>query len=162
MAEPSFWDDKDKADRVIEELKDITTPLNTYEAIGSNLEDMEVYIELYEEERPDNYKALSCLAETIDNALEELKVRTLLDGEYDKNGAVVSIHAGTGGTDAQDWAEMLYRMYTRWAADHEYKLEVIDYLADTEGGIRSVYFKVLGAYAYGLSLIHISEPTRPY
>lgn len=149
MAEPSFWDDKDAADLVIDQLKDVTTPLNSYEEIGSNLEDMGVYIELYEEERPDNYKALHDLAESIDKALEELKVRTLLDGEYDKNGAVVSIHAGTGGTDAQDWAEMLYRMYTRWASDHDYKLEVIDYLADTEGGIRSVYFKVLGAYAYG-------------
>ena len=149
MAEPSFWDDKKNADKVIEELKNLTMPLNIYEEICTDIEDFEVYIELYEEERPENYNALKNLSDKIDNALEELKVRTLLDGEYDKNGAVVSIHAGTGGTDAQDWAEMLYRMYTRWASDHDYKLEVIDYLADTEGGIRSVYFKVLGAYAYG-------------
>ena len=74
MAEPQFWDDKDAADKVIDELKDINTPLGTYEEIGSNLEDMSVYIELYEEERPDNYKSLHDLAETIDNALEELKV----------------------------------------------------------------------------------------
>lgn len=149
MMEPNFWDDKDKADAVINELKDINTPLNAYEDIREMLEDMDIYIELYEEERPDNYKQLHELADKIESSLEELKVRTLLDGDYDKNGAVVSIHAGTGGTDAQDWAEMLYRMYTRWASDHDYKLEVIDYLADTEGGIRSVYFKVLGSYAYG-------------
>lgn len=85
----------------------------------------------------------------VDDKLDDLEISTLLSGKYDKNNAIVTIHPGAGGTEAQDWAEMLYRMYTRWCESNNYKLEELDYLAGEEAGIKSVTFLVSGDYAYG-------------
>ena len=85
----------------------------------------------------------------IDVAIEKLKLKTLLKGEYDKNNAILSIHAGAGGTEAQDWADMLFRMYTRWAESHGYKVSILDILKDTEAGIKSVDLLINGENVYG-------------
>ena len=85
----------------------------------------------------------------LENSIEKLEISTLLSGKYDSNNAILTIHPGAGGTEAQDWAEMLYRMYTRWASQNGYEVKELDYLDGDEAGIKSVTFSILGEYAYG-------------
>ena len=150
MNKPGFWDDPESAQKYMKEKKSIEGKLGELDHLGSQLEDLEVLVEMAEEEPDESLTeeaAGSC--KEISDALEALKLRTLLDGKYDQNNAIVSVHAGAGGTDAQDWAEMLFRMYTRWCEKQGYKSKLIDMQEDTEGGIKSATLLVEGENAYG-------------
>ena len=150
MNKPGFWDDPESAQKYMKEKKSIEGKLGELDHLGSQLEDLEVLVEMAEEEPDESLTeeaAGSC--REISDALEALKLRTLLDGKYDQNNAIVSVHAGAGGTDAQDWAEMLFRMYTRWCEKKGYKSKLIDMQEDTEGGIKSATLLVEGENAYG-------------
>ena len=124
--------------------------MDKYNALAGKMEDLEVMIELAKEE-PDadlEQDIVDTLAE-ITKELDAFELETILNGDYDDNNAILSIHPGAGGTESQDWAEMLYRMYVRWAERHGYKVEVLDYLDGDEAGIKSVTMLIEGENAYG-------------
>lgn len=150
MQEPDFWNNQERAQKVSQTLKNNTDRINEYMSLKAKVEDLEIMIEMIREE--DDEEHLPELMKMIDETsetLESARTMALLNGEFDKNNALLSIHAGAGGTEAQDWADMLYRMYTRWIERHGYKLTVLDILPDTEAGIKSVDLLVEGEYAYG-------------
>ena len=150
MSRDGFWDDPESAQKLMKEKKSIDDRLEELDSLGSQLEDLEVMVEMAEEE---NDEEMAQEAEeslkSLEKSLEDLRLRTLLNGKYDKNNAIISVHAGSGGTDAQDWAEMLLRMYTRWCEKRGYKAKLIDMQDDTEGGIKGATLLVEGEYAYG-------------
>ena len=150
MNKPGFWDDPESAQKYMKEKKSIEGKLGELDHLGSQLEDLEVLVEMAEEEPDESLReeaAGSC--KEISDALEALKLRTLLDGKYDQNNAIVSVHAGAGGTESCDWASMLYRMYTRWAEKKGYSVEVLDYLEGDVAGIKGVTIEIQGENAYG-------------
>lgn len=156
MQDPSFWNDTEQAGKISQSLKQNTDTIKEYEDMQASVEDFEVLLELIrEEENTVNGATENSIAElnaemkNIDAALDEFKLRTLLNGEYDKNNAILSIHAGAGGTEAQDWADMLLRMYIRWAEAHDHKVSILDILKDTEAGIKSVTLLIKGLNVYG-------------
>lgn len=154
---PNFWDDQEKAQKVMKEKKSLENALNEYEDLSSRLEDLEVMLEMAEEsEAGGDSDEAQLMADEAQNAsdalgkdLEALKLKTLLDGKYDKNNAIISVHAGSGGTEAMDWAEMIFRMYTRWCEKRGFKARLMDMNDDTEAGIKSATLLVEGDYAYG-------------
>lgn len=146
----NFWNDVKKAQGIMQEIKAITTEIDQYEELVADIEDMEVLIELMlEDESFADYKEIEKGLNNLEKSANEFKIKTLLSGEFDQNNAILSIHSGAGGLEAQDWAEMLLRMYRRWADAKEYKVETLDLLSDTEGGIKSVTLLVEGYNAYG-------------
>ncbi len=150
MESVDFWDDHEEAQKVLKEKKMLETKIEEFESLVSSFEDLETLIELAEEE--DDESLLPEIEEAqrkYTREFEDLRIKTLLHGEYDRNNAILSIHAGSGGLDAQDWAEMLLRMYSRWAEDKGYKVSFLDFQDDTEGGIRNATLKVEGDNAYG-------------
>ncbi len=148
--ESDFWGDVQQAQKIMQEITFIKDKILEYEEISAELEDIEVLLQLLEEEEdPSTEKELKEGTEAICEKIENLRIKTLLSGEYDKNGAIISIHAGVGGLEAQDWAEMLLRMYKRWAERKGYNTEILDLLSDTEGGIKSVTLSIRGINAYG-------------
>lgn len=150
MQEPSFWDDINKAQETTQEAKNLKDRLEKYNNTLSRLEDIEVLIEMsIEEEDESSLDEVRNELKEIENIIEQFKIQILLSGEYDKNNAIVSLHSGAGGTDAQDWTEMLLRMYTRWADKKGYKVETISLLPGDEAGIKSVELKIIGEFAYG-------------
>lgn len=145
-----FWNDSDKAQKIMQRLSAIKNQIKEYDDLLDSLEEMEVLIELaIEEEDYETYKEVEKYFREIFNRAEDFKLSTLLSGEYDKNNCILSIHSGAGGLEAQDWAEMLMRMYKRWAERKGYQAEVLDILSDTEGGIKSVTILVKGFNSYG-------------
>ncbi len=121
-----------------------------YEGIMDSIEDIEFTLELLSEmEDAEIYSELKTKIKSLEREVDQLTIDTLLSGDYDANNAVMSIHAGVGGTEAQDWAEMLLRMYTRWAERKDYKVKTLDFQSDTEGGIKSVTISIMGINAYG-------------
>ena len=148
--EADFWDDHVKAQKLLKEKKSIEIKINEYKELEKDFEDISVLIDLAQEE-----EALSMVPEIQNayddyiNKFDELRIKTLLNEEYDGNNAIISIHAGSGGTDAQDWAEMLLRMYTRWAESKKYKAKILDYQDSDEGGIKSATLLIEGENAYG-------------
>ena len=145
-----FWDDHRSAQKLLKEKKYIEDKIEGFETLASDLDDVEVMIGLAEEE--DDKSLVSEIQADYDawkKELEDLRLEILLDGEYDGNNAIVSIHAGSGGTDAQDWAEMLLRMYTRWSESKRYKVKMWDLGDASEGGIKNATFLVEGKNAYG-------------
>jgi peptide chain release factor 2 len=146
---PDFWNDQETAQKVLKEKKRIEDKLNEYHSLQDALDDIDVLLELAEEDPEAVAGDLeTAYSEYVKNA-EDFRIKTLLDGEYDANNAIVSMHGGSGGTDAKDWAEMLYRMYVRWAERKGYKVKVMDYQDDDEGGINSATILVEGENAYG-------------
>lgn len=146
----NFWNDVKKAQGIMQEIKAITTEIDQYEELVADIEDMEVLIELMlEDESFADYKEIEKGLNNLEKSANEFKIKTLLSGEFDQNNAILSIHSGAGGLEAQDWSEMLLRMYRRWADAKEYKVETLDLLSDTEGGIKSVTLLVEGYNAYG-------------
>lgn len=150
MEEEGFWDDHEKTHKLLKEKKQLETKANGYKSLASEFEDVHVLISMAEEEEDDS------LIPEIEEAykeyrkkMEALRIATLLDGEYDGNNAILSVHAGSGGLDAQDWAEMLLRMYTRWAESKKYKMTMIDLQYASEGGIKSATALIEGDFAYG-------------
>ena len=158
-ADPSLWDDPAHAQTVTSELSNVQARLRKVTSLRERIDDLPVMVELAEEEgAPD--MAAEELAD-VEAKVESLEVQTMLSGEYDAREAVVNIRSGAGGVDAADWAEMLMRMYTRWAEKHGHKVDVYDISYAEEAGIKSATFVVHGDYMYGqlsveqLSLIHI-------
>ncbi|MDE7191084.1 MAG: peptide chain release factor 2 [Clostridia bacterium] len=150
QARDGFWEDMDNAQKVNRELSKIESKLKHYDKLFAQGEDLQVLIELTEgvaseDEMQEVVDELSSFSQNV----EALRLETLLKGKYDGNNAILTLHAGAGGTEAQDWASMLYRMYTRYAERVGYKVIEVDKLAGDEAGIKSVTFKVVGENAYG-------------
>ncbi len=148
--EEDFWQDIDKAQKTMQELKGLNKKVEEYENLKKSIEDLKVLIELaVEEEDYQVYKEIETYYNSISKEVETFKLSILLNGPYDKNNAILSIHSGAGGLEAQDWAEMLFRMYKRWADRKGFQVEILDYVSDTEGGIKSVTMLIKGFNAYG-------------
>ena len=150
MARPDLWDDPETAQAVGRQKNSLERELALHDRVESGLDDAEVLLELAEEES-DRAAALEVVqrCDEVDRVLEDAELQQLLGGEYDAANALLSINAGAGGTDACDWAEMLLRMYLRWAERHDYRTEILDIQAGEEAGIRGVTLRVEGEYAYG-------------
>lgn len=145
-----FWDDPEAARNLLKKKKSLETRVERYDRLEKGFTDTEELIELAEEmEDEEEADAIVESFRELQAQLEELKLDTLLDGKYDHNNAIISVHAGTGGVDAMDWAQMLYRMYTRWAEKKGYKVTLVDMQDDTEAGIKSATMIVEGENAYG-------------
>lgn len=150
MGVPTFWDDNDAAQEVIQEVKRLRGWLDPFRAIESKLRELEEFGALLEEEE-DEALAEEWARELggLEQAVERLELKNMLRGRDDARDALVTIHPGAGGTESQDWAEMLMRMYSRWAESHDFDVAVLDILAGEEAGIKSVTLEVKGQYAYG-------------
>ena len=149
-AEPGFWDDMENSQKILQRTSNLKDKVEQYEKLDMRYEDTIALIELANEEEDLSLldEALSEF-ETIKTDLERQRLSTLLTGEYDVNNAILTFHAGSGGTEAQDWAEMLYRMYSRWAAAHGFNVKEIDYLDGDEAGLKSAVLLIEGENAYG-------------
>ena len=150
ISAPDFWNNPEGGQAIMQEKKRLESKVEKYNRLAGKMEDLEVMIELAKEESDADLEQdiVDTLAE-ITKELDAFELETILNGEYDDNNAILSIHPGAGGTESQDWAEMLYRMYVRWAERHGYKVEVLDYLDGDEAGIKSVTMLIEGENAYG-------------
>lgn len=145
-----FWNDVESAQETVQKSKLLKDKVDKFERLIRRVEDLEVLIELSDE--AEDFSELSEIVrerKDIEDKLEELRIETLLSGEYDKNNVILTIHAGAGGTEACDWVAMLVRMYTRWAEGKGFKVGTIDFLAGDEAGIKSITLEISGEYAYG-------------
>lgn len=148
MAASGFWDNQEKAQEVVGQMKSLRAVLEPLEECLSGMEDLEAMLEMAEEDESFAAEVPGQL-EHLENTLDQLELKALLDGPYDNNGAIVTIHARDGGTDANDWAEMLLTMYGRWADQNEYDVELLDRSDNEEAGINSATLVVRGPMAYG-------------
>ncbi|MCT4688629.1 peptide chain release factor 2 [Vallitalea sp.] len=150
VASEEFWNDAENSGKVLKEIKQLKDKVDNYNNLVQEYEDIETLIEMGIEENDDEIiKEVSSSLKRFINDYEELRTRTLLSGEYDGNNAIISLHAGAGGTESCDWVSMLLRMYTRWADDKGYKIETLDYLDGEEAGVKSVTIQINGENAYG-------------
>lgn len=149
MQEPTFWDEVNKAQEVTVEAKRIKDKIDSYKSLNERLDDIEVLAELIEDGDEDTPKEVLSEIKFLWKDVKEYRTKIMLNGEYDANNAIVTLHAGVGGSDANDWTEMLLRMYTRWCEKKGFKVETIDYLPGDEAGIKSVTLRITGDYAYG-------------
>lgn len=150
MEEPGFWDDIEKSSEVMKELKGLKGSLELIDHLQSQYEDLGVLIEMgNEEEDSDMVEEVEAEWKDFVKEFDKVKIETLLSGDYDKCNAVLKINAGAGGTESCDWANMLYRMFNRWAESKGYKTEVLDFLEGDEAGLKSITFQVSGENAYG-------------
>ena len=150
-AEPGFWDDPEKSQPVLKETRTLEGHIEKYEKITSAFDDIEVMIEMAAEEE-DSEEIVAEIEQEIKalgKNIEELTLASLLTGEYDKSNAILNFHAGAGGTEAQDWTEMLFRMYTRWGELHGFNVKTLDYLEGGDAGLKSASIIVEGENAYG-------------
>ncbi|WP_460200885.1 peptide chain release factor 2 [Scytonema sp. NUACC21] len=149
-AQPEFWDDQIKAQEILQELNDLKAHLQQYHHWKSSLEDTTAVIELLELETDEGLlQEAESTVKKLNRELDQWELLQLLSGPYDEKGAVLTINAGAGGTDAQDWAEMLLRMYTRWAENQGYKVHLTEISEGDEAGIKSATIEITGRYAYG-------------
>jgi peptide chain release factor 2 len=150
VAAPDLWDDQDNAQRVTGRLSMLNGELERYTGLESRIDDLEVLVELGQEEGDaDSLAEAEAELARVQKSVESLEIRTLLSGDYDEREAIVTIRSGAGGVDAADFAEMLMRMYTRWAEQHKYPVEVYDVSYAEEAGIKSAEFAIKAPYAYG-------------
>ena len=160
-ATPSFWEDNQNSGKVLKQINNLKSKTENYKKVQSTFEYLielnEIVVEEIErfsndEENLDLNNEIKEIINTTNNLekdLDKLEISTLLSGKYDSNNAILTLHPGAGGTEAQDWVAMLYRMYCRWANDNGYEVKELDYLDGEEAGIKSVTFLVSGPYAYG-------------
>ena len=149
-SQPDFWNDQENSGKILQRQKAVKSKIEKYEGLITKHEDTEVLCEMGIDENDESVveevqaelKALTALS-------EQMKIEVLLSGEYDRNNAIVSFHPGAGGTEAQDWALMLYRMYTRWGEKHGYNVKLVDWLDGEEAGLKSATIMVEGENAYG-------------
>ncbi len=150
MSQPGFWDHPDRAQQIVRRRNALEGPLKQYEAFQERLEDVDLLHELAEEDGDEAALQDVCSEiKSLEKVIGELRLSLVLSGEYDGGDAIVSIHPGAGGLDAQEWAEMLMRMYTRWAERSRLKIETLDLLAGDEAGLKSVTLSMKGENAYG-------------
>ncbi len=149
-AQPGFWDDVERSREILQKTGQLKDKIEGYEKLRADFEDTLGLIEIADEEDDESVlPEVTASAESVRSRLDSMKLATLLTGEYDAKNAILTFHAGAGGTEAQDWAEMLYRMYTRWAERHNFKISVLDYLEGEEAGIKSASILLEGLNAYG-------------
>lgn len=150
MAAEGFWDDQATAQEHVQQVKQLKQVVEQWEKVNDQFEEVQVMLELCQEEAdPDLHQELQKSVKSLTRAVEKLELASLLDGEHDSNNAILTIHPGAGGTESQDWAEMLLRMYTRWAEKKNYTVETLDFLAGDEAGIKSVTLLITGLNAFG-------------
>ncbi|WP_410770681.1 peptide chain release factor 2 [Fontibacillus sp. BL9] len=150
MAAPDFWDDNDKAQSLIAELNAVKSSVDQYNVLQQEYDDAEMMAELAEEEGDESLAAeIGTSVTSLVKKLEDFELQLLLNQPYDKMNAILELHPGAGGTESQDWGQMLLRMYTRWAEKRGFKVETLDYLPGDEAGIKSVTLLIKGYNAYG-------------
>ena len=150
MEDPDLWNNLEKAQQTNRKVRVIENKLNRYEGLLSRAEDLQMLIDLAQEEEDTSVvEEIETELTSLEEDAEQLQIDTLLRGKYDTNNAILSLHAGAGGTEAQDWTQMLYRMYTRWCEKKGFTVKVLDFLEGDEAGIKSVTFSVEGLNAYG-------------
>ncbi|MBS5910755.1 MAG: peptide chain release factor 2 [Paenibacillus macerans] len=150
MAAPDFWDDNEKAQAIIAEMNAVKSSVDQYLALQGEYDDIETMAELAEEEGDESLAAeISESVTAMARKLEDFELQLLLNQPYDKMNAILELHPGAGGTESQDWGQMLLRMYTRWAEKRGFKVETLDYLPGDEAGIKSVTLLIKGYNAYG-------------
>ena len=150
MEAPGFWDDPETSNRKMKELKNMKDTVGEFTKLSTQYDDILTLIEMGYEENDESLVAeIRGELDEFIKEFDELRISTLLSGEYDKNNAILKLNAGAGGTESCDWCGMLYRMYTRWAERKGFSVEVLDYLDGDEAGIKSVTFQVNGVNAYG-------------
>lgn len=148
--ENDFWNDTDNSSKVLKQINSLKAKVEGFKKLNNELNNLLEMSELLQvEEDEELAKELLKSTYTLEKDIQKLEITTLLSGKYDNNNAILTIHPGAGGTEAQDWAEMLYRMYTRWANANGYEVKELDYLEGDEAGLKSVTFSVNGDYAYG-------------
>ncbi len=149
-AKDGFWDDLENSQNVLKEQKSLEKKIEKYNKLNESLEDLITLIELsIEEDDESSIDEIKAESDAFKTKLEDEKLSTLLNGEYDASNAILTFHAGAGGTEAQDWAEMLYRMYNHWAERHDYKVTLLDYLDGDDAGMKSASILIEGDNAYG-------------
>lgn len=149
-SDPIFWENIEKSQKVLQKQKQIKAKLEGYHALSTLFEDTETLIEMAEEMEDESVLGeVKGNVDTIEQTIQTQRLATLLTGEYDSKNAILTFHAGAGGTEAQDWVQLLYRMYTRWAERHGYQYKVLDYLAGDEAGIKSASILIEGLNVYG-------------
>lgn len=150
MESPDFWDDTEKSQNYMRELKNLKDTIEQFDKLSMQYEDIETLIQMgYEEENPDIIPEIEKNFEEFKEEFEELRVSTLLSEEYDKNNAILTLHAGAGGTESCDWASMLSRMYQRFADKKGFTVEILDFLDGEEAGLKSITMQINGENAYG-------------
>ena len=147
---PDFWNDQQESGKILRQVKQKKDKIEAYEKLSEKLEDTIALAELAIEENDESFidEVLSDV-ESIEKEEEKQRIEILLSGEYDRNNAIISFHPGAGGTEAQDWAQMLYRMYTRWGERHGYNVKLVDWLDGEEAGLKSATIMIEGENAYG-------------
>ena len=149
-AEDGFWNDMQQSQKVLQKIKQLKDKINDYSKLKALYDDTLTLIELALEEKDESvFEEAKADATRLKETVENTKLATLLSGEYDSKNAILTFHAGAGGTEAQDWAQMLYRMYTRWAERRGFKYKILDYLDGDEAGLKSASILVEGTNAYG-------------
>lgn len=147
---PDFWDDMQQSQKIMQKIGSLKAKIASYNQLKNDFEDAQVMIELANEENDESLiEDCTKSVDDIENKIESLTLSTLLNGEFDDNNAILTFHAGAGGTEAQDWAEMLFRMYNRWGERKGYKVSTLDYLEGDVAGIKSATILVEGENAYG-------------
>lgn len=150
MADPNFWDDQEKAQKVIDESNQAKRKYEAFKQLENEQEELEVMLEMQQEDfDADLQQEFEDQLAQFQASLDQYELTQLLNEPYDHNNAIVEIHPGAGGTESQDWGSMLLRMYQRWAEQHQFTFEMLDYQAGDEAGIKSVTFAVKGENAYG-------------
>ncbi len=149
-AKPDFWDNSETSQKTLSEISKLSGKIKEFEKLKNNFDDLETLVELSCQENDDSSaEEIKVQFKNIKKELNEQTLSTLLTGEYDSQNAILTFHAGAGGTESQDWAEMLCRMYTRWAEKHKYKVKMLDFLDGEEAGFKSASILVEGTNAYG-------------
>lgn len=150
MEAADFWSDPDKAQDIMKRVKGLKNTMASYTELTEAMDDIATMIEMGNEENDASLvPEIKEMLDEFEASFEKMKIQTLFSGEYDADNAIVTLHAGAGGTESCDWAGMLYRMYTKWAENHGFKTEVLDYLDGEEAGIKSITFEVNGENAFG-------------
>lgn len=145
-----FWNNQENSTKVLQEIKFLKDKVYEYKKLQTELSDVEILIELGMEENDESViPEVRASVKHLTKGVDKLETENLLSGRHDRNNAIVTIHPGAGGTESQDWAQMLYRMYAMWAEKNGFKLEELDYLDGDVAGIKSVTFRISGAYSYG-------------
>ena len=148
--EPDFWSNQENSAKVLQEIKFLKDKVIAYKKLQTELSDLEILIELALESNEDSViPEVKSGVKQLKKGVDKLETENLLSGNHERNNAIITIHPGAGGTESQDWAQMLYRMYTMWTEKNGFKLEELDYLDGEVAGIKSVTFRVSGVYAYG-------------
>lgn len=148
--EPDFWNNNENSSSVLKQINNLKSKTEEYKKVSNNVKDIIELIEILKLESDSILEnELITSIKKLEKDIEKLEINTLLSGKYDNNNAIITLHPGAGGTESCDWAQMLYRMYTRWAIANGYEVKELDYLDGEEAGIKSVTALISGPYAYG-------------